>query len=296
MQENLDINPQAPLEEDILTLRGNARVDLAWKRTVEDLVFNRRLEKMARRYAQVMCVSDAILPDAVNEGRIEARKAVLAWDPTRGPYLNYALSKARSGVTRCLGDNRGVVRVPATTREKLSLLRKAERGGKCIEDSKDVESILGVKDVTAQRLYRCLRGRGEVSLDAPRSADDDRPLSSVIGKEDLNFEVSIGQEEASALLKKMKDEYLTGDARRNGSRNWYWFMEYYGIVEDEDGFRVTPMGKTFEEIAKKAGVERNVVNSAVKRLLRAFQKKAYFRRFVEDLLESAYAISSPIGQ
>jgi len=275
------------LEQEILSLRESGRIQDAWSRTIEHAEFDRKIKRMARHYAAVMFSPASVIPDAINEGRIEARKAILQWDPQQGPYIKYAVYKARSGITRCLGNNLGVVRTPPTTREKLSQLRAALRSGETIEDSEDVARILGVKIATAERLYRCLKAKGEVSLDAPKSDDDERSLHHFLGNTDTNHEERLGQEGASVLLKKMKEEYLTGDIRRNSSRNWEWFMEHFGIVEVGDQFRLLNAPKTYEEIGNGSGVKKNVVHSAVGRLIETFQKRGYYRKIIDELLHVA---------
>lgn len=267
-------------------LRENDRVHDAWARTIEHPEFDRRIRRMAHRYAAIMFSPPSAIPDAVNEGRIEARKAILQWDPVKGPYIKYAVYKARSGITRCLGNNLGVVRTPASTREKLSQLREAMRSGEAIEDSEDVARILGVKMKTAERLYRCLTAKGEISLEEPLSTEDKRPLAEVFGKSDSRYEQQLGQEGASALLREMKSEYLSGDSRRDAVRNWGWFTEYHGIVEIGDEFRLNVPPKTYEEIGSASGVKKNVVHSAVTRLTGAFQKKGYYRKFMREMLEA----------
>jgi RNA polymerase sigma-32 factor len=128
------------------------------------------------------------IEDLIQEGYVGLTIAARRFDPSRATRLaTYATHWIRAYVLEHLVRSHGPVRI-GTTRSQRKIFfglgrarRKLERGGEQ-PDANALAQALGVEPADVEAMTPRLTGR-DVSLDAPRSADDLRPVGHTLAQD-----------------------------------------------------------------------------------------------------------------
>ena len=225
-----------PEEERELARRCAAGDEEAVRRMVNANL--RLVVSVAREYAG----RGVSLLDLVQEGSIGLLAAARKFDYTLDfRFSTYATKWIRQGVTRCLLNHAGLIRVPAHTAERMRKVMNARSAlQQQLERDPDAEEIAAACGMSAGKVRQLLDLVPEVcSLDTP--VGDDGTLAVLL--EDL--QAPQPQEE---LVRRELKETMEGLLSRLDSRQQQILRLRYGM---EDG-----VCRSFEDIGKIVGVSK----------------------------------------
>ena len=227
-----------PEEERDLARRCAAGDEEAVRRMVNANL--RLVVAVARKYAG----RGVPLLDLVQEGSIGLLVAARKFDYTLDyRFSTYATKWIRQGVTRCLMEHAGLIRVPAHTAERMrkiittqrELYQQLGRGPSCGE----VSAACGISEAKVRQLLELIPEIG--SLDAPVGDEADGTLIQLLKELQAPqpYEELVQRE-----LKETMDDLLA----RLEPRQRQVLRLYYGM---EDG-----ICRSFQEIGKAMGVSK----------------------------------------
>jgi RNA polymerase sigma-32 factor len=163
--------------------------------------------------------SGPAMEDLIQEGNLGLTIAARRFDPDRATRLaTYATYWIRACMLEHVVRSHGPVRI-GTTRSQRKIFfglgrarRQLERDGKTA-DAEHLAGALGVEKSDIESMTARLTGR-DVSLDAPRGFDDQRPVAASLCEDDPNPEEMIaGMEEEDLRRSMMLEALKTLDTR-----------------------------------------------------------------------------------
>src|SRR5215831_3494408 len=183
--------PAVPGREGPLTIGEERRLARRWRTLTDDKALARMVSAhlgLVIRIAMEFRHSGPSMEDLIQEGNLGLTIAARRFDPNRKTRLaTYATYWIRACMLEHVVRSHGPVRI-GTTRSQRKIFfglgrarRKLEREGEQA-DAEHLAQELGVEESDVEAMTPRLTGR-DVSLDAPRSSDDRRPMGSQLSEE-----------------------------------------------------------------------------------------------------------------
>ncbi len=214
--------PRKPVREGPLSQDEERRLARAWITTQDEKALGRLVAAhlgLVIKIALEFRHSGPSMEDLIQEGNLGLTIAARRFDPDRATRLaTYATYWIRACMLEHVVRSHGPVRI-GTTRSQRKIFfglgrarRKLEGEGE-VADAEHLAHELGVEREDVESMTARLTGR-DVSLDAPRSFDDRRPLAASLCEEHPNPEEMIaGMEEDSQRRTMMYDGLKVLDTR-----------------------------------------------------------------------------------
>jgi RNA polymerase sigma-32 factor len=215
-------SPERKAPREPLSLEEERRLSRRW-RTIED---RDALEKLVSAHlglvisiARDFRTSGPSMEDLIQEGNLGLTIAARRFDPRKSTRLaTYATYWIRACMMELVLRSHGPVRI-GTTRSQRKVFfglgrarRKLERLGQTV-DAHALAHLLGVDREDVESMTTRLQGR-DVSLDAPRSVDDAREVSSLVAEGGPSPEEQFaGVEELDARKHRLYDGLNVLDPR-----------------------------------------------------------------------------------
>ena len=212
------------------------------------------------------------LMDLIQEGSIGLLAAARKFDYTRDlRFSTYATKWIRQGVTRCLLNHAGAIRVPVHTAERMRKVQAAQAVLRQEQGTEPTaEEIAARVDMPKEKVAQLLQLSPDVcSLDVPVGDEDKSSFGNLL--EDL--EAPQPQEE---LVRKELNDAIDRLLSNLTERQRTILRLHFGM---EDG-----VCHSLEEIGQKLGVDKSTVSRTIKRGERRLQR--CLRYGAKGLLES----------
>src|SRR5215813_9720009 len=214
--------PAVPGREGPLTIGEERRLARRWRTLSDDKALARMVSAhlgLVIRIAMEFRHSGPSMEDLIQEGNLGLTIAARRFDPNRKTRLaTYATYWIRACMLEHVVRSHGPVRI-GTTRSQRKIFfglgrarRQLERNGETA-DAEHLASALGVDQTDIESMTARLTGR-DVSLDAPRGFDDQRPVAaSLCEDEPYPEEMIAGVEEEDLRRNMMLEGLKTLDTR-----------------------------------------------------------------------------------
>ena len=212
------------------------------------------------------------LMDLIQEGSIGLLAAARKFDYTRDlRFSTYATKWIRQGVTRCLLNHAGAIRVPVHTAERMRKVQAAQAVLRQEQGTEPTaEEIAARVDMPREKVAQLLQLSPDVcSLDVPVGDEDKSSFGNLL--EDL--EAPQPQEE---LVRKELNDAIDRLLSNLTQRQRTILRLHFGM---EDG-----VCHSLEEIGQKLGVDKSTVSRTIKRGEHRLQR--CLRYGAKGLLES----------
>ena len=262
-QKSFDSNGERRISREPLSLEEECRLSRRWQ-TVEDRDALERLVEahlgLVISIARDFRSSGPSMEDLIQEGNLGLTIAARRFDPQKATRLaTYATYWIRACMMELVLRSHGPVRI-GTTRSQRKVFfglgrarRKLERSGQTV-DSEALATLLGVESQDVESMTTRLQGR-DVSLDAPRSVDDAREVSSLVAEGGPSPEDMVaGVEELDSRKSSLLEGLNVLDARERA------------IIRAR---HICARPATLASVGKKFGISRERVRQLE---LRALQK------------------------
>ena len=222
VEKQTDRTPSKPHREGPLSLDEERRLAAAWINDKSEAALARLISAhlgLVIKIALEFRHSGPAMEDLIQEGNLGLTIAARRFDPERATRLaTYATYWIRACMLEHVVRSHGPVRIGTTRSQRkiffgLGRARRAlERNGETA-DAEHLASALGVEQTDIESMTARLTGR-DVSLDAPRGFDDQRPVAASLCEDEPNPEEMIAGVEEEDLRRTMMLEGLkTLDAR-----------------------------------------------------------------------------------
>jgi RNA polymerase sigma-32 factor len=220
--DRLDRQVSKPRREGPLSLEEERLLARAWIVDQDERALGRLVAAhlgLVIKIALEFRHSGPAMEDLIQEGNLGLTIAARRFDPDRATRLaTYATYWIRACMLEHVVRSHGPVRI-GTTRSQRKIFfglgrarRQLERDGKTA-DAEHLAGALGVERTDIESMTARLTGR-DVSLDAPRGFDDQRPVAASLCEDDPNPEEMIaGIEEEDLRRSMMLDGLKTLDTR-----------------------------------------------------------------------------------
>jgi len=221
-EKHSDRRPSKPHREGPLSLDEERLLAASWIADKSEAALARLISAhlgLVIKIALEFRHSGPAMEDLIQEGNLGLTIAARRFDPERATRLaTYATYWIRACMLEHVVRSHGPVRI-GTTRSQRKIFfglgrarRQLERNGE-IADAEHLASALGVDQTDIESMTARLTGR-DVSLDAPRGFDDQRPVAASLCEDEPNPEEMIAGAEEEDLRRNMMLEGLkTLDAR-----------------------------------------------------------------------------------
>ena len=242
-----------PVREGGLTVQEEHRLSRRW-RTMEDRAALARLIQahigLVVKIATEFRNSGPSLEDLIQEGNLGLTIAARRFDPSQGTRLaTYATYWIRACMMEHVVRSHGPVRI-GTTRAQRKIFfglgrarRRIERDGQPAT-AEALARALGVEQEEIEAMTPRLAGR-DMSLDAPRSVDDDREVGALLAQDAPNPEELVaGTEEEDTRKHRLLEGLKVLDPRERA------------IIKAR---HMSPQPATLEALGKKFRVSRERV-------------------------------------
>jgi RNA polymerase sigma-32 factor len=217
-----DEHVSKPHREGPLSLEEERRLANAWLVKKEERALGRLVAAhlgLVIKIALEFRHSGPAMEDLIQEGNLGLTIAARRFDPERATRLaTYATYWIRACMLEHVVRSHGPVRI-GTTRSQRKIFfglgrarRQLERNGETA-DAEHLATALGVERTDIESMTARLTGR-DISLDAPRGFDDQRPVAASLCEDDPNPEEMIaGLEEEDQRRSMMLEGLKTLDTR-----------------------------------------------------------------------------------
>ncbi len=259
----------SPEQEKALTkaLKETGDIEIAKKLVLHNL---RLVVKIAMEYRN----AHNNVMDLIQEGNIGLMKAVSKYDPEKGAKLSYYSSWwIRSYILKFILDNFRLVKIGTTNEQKklfYNLLKERDRltSMGIVPDNKAIAENLGVSESSVALMSERLgAGSGDISLDAPLSADEGgKTLADIFSSESRGegLEEEISHQQEVDILKKHLEDFLATLKERDR----YIFKKRL----------LSEVPPSLQKIADEFGVSRERIRQIEERLLKKL--KVYMSEFL----------------
>ncbi len=205
-----------PHREGPLSLDEERRLAAAWINDKSEAALARLISAhlgLVIKIALEFRHSGPAMEDLIQEGNLGLTIAARRFDPERATRLaTYATYWIRACMLEHVVRSHGPVRI-GTTRSQRKIFfglgrarRQLERNGETA-DAEHLATALGVEQTDIESMTARLTGR-DVSLDAPRGFDDQRPVAASLCEDEPNPEEMIAGVEEEDLRRTMMLEGL----------------------------------------------------------------------------------------
>lgn len=259
--------PRLTLEEEKELARRCAAGD---EEAIRQMVNSnlRLVTSVAREYAG----RGVPLLDLIQEGSIGLLAAARKFDYTLDyRFSTYATKWIRQGVTRCLLNSSGLIRVPLHTAERIRKLANARTALRQeLEQEPTPEQIADKTDIPVEKVKELLRLSPEVcSLDVPMGEEDKSTLGDIL--EDIE-----ALQPQEALIRQELEDTLRKLLSALTDRQQTVLRLHFGLEDGKD--------HSLEEIGRMLGISKERARQIERRAIERLQEMGTSMG-LEDFLE-----------